>query len=171
MEKKIFEELPKILLRQGRIKEAANKSMTLFYLLNYQPTQVNIKVEISKRVLKSAKYQWRSFYGLPVKTVTVESAFASKLLACVNRKRQANRDFYDVYFYLKKGIKPDEELLREATGLGMEEYLKIVYRHIEESLQNKDILRGIGELVDEKQKIWIKNNLKKELLGRLSVLY
>ena len=41
--------------------------MTLFYLLNYQPTQVNIKDEISERVLKSAKCQWRSFYGFASK--------------------------------------------------------------------------------------------------------
>lgn len=165
--REMFEDLPHILLKHGRIKEGTNKEKTLFFLLNYEPEQMNIKVEISTLVLNSARYEWRNFYGIEVKTVTIESAFASKLLACVNRKRQANRDFYDVYFYLKKGIIPDAEVIEEATGKTIEEYLKITRDHVEKNLVSRDILRGMGELVDESQKVWIKNNLKRELLGRL----
>lgn len=167
MEKEIFEVLPKILLKHGRIKEGTNKELTLFYLLNYEPGQTNIKVEISKRVLKSMEYEWRNFYGISVKALKMEHSFAGKLLACVNRKRQANRDFYDVNFYLKKGIRPDEEVIAEATRMTVVKYFKVVRKHVEKNLTERDILRGMGELVDERQKIWIKNNLKRELLGRL----
>lgn len=167
VEREIFEALPKILLRHGKIKEGVNKELTLFYLLNYEPGQASIKVEISKRVLKSMEYEWRNFYGVSVKTLKIEHSFAGKLLTCVNRKRQANRDFYDVNFYLKKGIVPDEEVIAEATGMTVAKYFKVVREHVEKNLGERDILRGMGELVDERQKIWIKNNLKKELLGRL----
>jgi len=166
-ERDVFEGLPHVLLKQGRIKEGTCKEKTLFFLINYEAEQMNIKVEISTSVLAFAKYEWRNFYGVEVKTVTIESAFASKLLACVNRKRQANRDFYDVYFYLKKGVTPDAELIKEATGKSVEDYLKIVREHVDKNLMTRDILRGMGELVDEKQKIWIKNRLKRELLERL----
>lgn len=168
--RELFEALPHVLMKHGVIKEGTNKEKTLFFLLNYEPEQMNIKIEISTKVLLSAKYEWRNFYGVSVKTVTRESAFASKLLACVNRKRQANRDFYDVNFYLKKGIVPDEELIKEATGKTVEEYFKIVRKQVEKNLITSDMLRGMGELVDAKQKHWIKNNLKDELLGRLDLV-
>jgi len=38
-----------------------------------------------------------------------------------------------------------------------------------EKFDNKYILQGLGELLDAKQKDWVKNNLKKDLIFQLKL--
>ena len=38
------------------------------------------------------------------------------------------------------------------------------------SMSNRNILAGMGELIDAKQKAWIKSNLKKDALFLLKVM-
>ena len=99
-----------------------------------------------------------------------ENAFANKLLACTKRKKIAYRDFYDVYFYVKKGVFANKNIIERESGKKYKEYLGYLVRFIERNLTNKNILHGLGELINEKQKYWIKNNLKKELINRINYL-
>lgn len=162
--------LPQIVLKYGQIKEQKDKRYTIFYLLSYKKGSQNIKIEISKRINFPYSYYFENFYGTEVKILSEVDSFATKLLACTTRNRLANRDFYDVYFYLKKGVYPNEKIIKKIAGCDLIAYLEYLIKFIEKNLNNKTILHGIGELVDENQKIWIKKNLKKELLNRLKYL-
>ena len=163
--KKIVSE---ILVKSGQIKEEYNKRYTLFYLLNYQKENQNIKIEISKRIQYKYDYIVKNFYGTDVNIVNEPDAFATKLLACTTRNRLAHRDFYDVYFYLKKGVIPNEKIIENLTGKSLRSYLKYLIEFIDKNINSRSILHGLGELINEKQKVWIKNNLKKELVNRLN---
>lgn len=163
--KKIISE---ILIKYGQIKEEYNKRFTLFYLLNYKKENQNIKIEISKRTQYNYDYIIKNFYGTDVKILNQSDAFATKLLTCTTRNRLANRDFYDVYFYLKKGIIPNEKIIESTVNMDLRSYLKFLIEFIEKNISSKTILHGLGELIDEKQKVWIKSNLKKELINRLN---
>jgi len=162
--------IPKILIKNGQLKEESDKRFTLFYLVNYQKENQNIKIEISKRTQYKYDYVIENFYGTDVKILNQSDAFATKLLACTTRNRLANRDFYDAYFYLKKGIIPNEKIIESSINKNLSSYLKFLVEFIEKNISSKTILHGLGELTDEKQKVWIKNNLKKELINRLDYL-
>ena len=162
--------IPKILIKNGQLKEESDKRFTLFYLVNYQKENQNIKIEISKRTQYKYDYVIENFYGTDVKILNQSDAFATKLLACTTRNRLANRDFYDAYFYLKKGIIPNEKIIESSINKNLSSYLKFLVEFIEKNISSKTILHGLGELIDEKQKVWTKNNLKKELINRLDYL-
>lgn len=160
--------IPKILIKNGQLKDESNKRFTLFYLLNYQKENQNIKIEISKRMQYKYDYVIKNFYGTDVNILNESDSFATKLLACTTRNRLANRDFYDVLFYLKKGVLPNEILIKNTTKKDIRSYIEYLIKFIDKNISSRSILHGLGELIDEKQKVWIKNNLKKELIYRLN---
>ena len=166
----VFKTLPKLIVKFGSIKEAYEKRYTLFYLLNYQKGAKNIKLEISKRKNEFITYRSANFYGTDVKIMVESDAFTTKLLAATTRNRIAYRDFYDIYFYLQKGVEINNKLIKAITGKDTKAYLKYLSKFIEKNITSRTILHGLGELVDEKQKVWIKNNLKQELINRLSFI-
>ena len=127
----VIKVIPKILVKNGQIKEEYNKRYTIFYLLNYQKESQNIKIEISKRIQYKYDYVIKNFYGTDVKILNQSDAFATKLLACTTRSRLANRDFYDVYFYLKRGIIPNEKIIKNITSKGLRSYLEYLIKFIE----------------------------------------
>jgi len=159
--------MPSILKKYGEIIEKRDKFYTYFYLLSYKKEQRQIKIEISKRNTLSS-YIISNFYGVDVKIQKIEDAFATKLLACTTRNKIAYRDFYDVLFYLKKGIIPNQEVIKKITNKDLGDYLKDLKSLIEKKVSNQLVLQSIGELIDEKQKNFIKTQFKTELINRLS---
>ena len=156
-----------ILMKYGEIKDESNKHFTYFFLLSYEKGEKAIKVEISKRYPPESSYLTANFYGTDVKIVMIKDSFATKLLACATRKRTAYRDFYDVLFYLKKGVVPNEEIIKKVIKKDTKSYLLSLRKFIMKNVTNRKVMQGIGELIDEKQKDWIRKNFKKELLARL----
>jgi len=51
----------------------------------------------------------------------------------------------------------------DRSGKNIKDYLAECIKFAE-GVNNQNILMGLGELVDEKQKDWIKKNLKNEVL-------
>lgn len=160
--------LPNILKKYGEIIESYDKYSTLFYLLSYEKKQRQIKIEISKRDVVS-NYHLSNFYGIDIYIQNVEDAFATKLLACTTRKKIAYRDFYDVLFYLKKGVNPNEEIIKKITGKNTVDYLNYLKEFIEKNVTNQKVIEAIGELVNEKQKNFLRKDFKNELLSYLNL--
>lgn len=163
----VYGQIRKILQRYGKIRDEADKVNTLYFMLSYGEGEHGVKVEISKRIKEKNSYETKNFYGTDVLVVKLEDAFANKLVAATERKRTANRDFYDIFFLLKMSTRYNEGIVTERTGKSGLEYLGSLSRFIEKNISENTILEGIGELVDENKKTWIKKNLKKELLGLL----
>ncbi|MCS6956773.1 MAG: nucleotidyl transferase AbiEii/AbiGii toxin family protein [Patescibacteria group bacterium] len=159
--------LPEILKKYGSIVESYDKFFTLFYLLSYEKNFRLIKIEVSKRNILSS-YQISNFYGTDVLIQKIEDAFATKLLACTTRKNIAYRDFYDVLFYIKKGILPNENIIKKVAKKNLIDYLILLKKISEKEITNQKILQAIGELVNQKQKNSIKNNFKEEFIKYLS---
>jgi predicted nucleotidyltransferase component of viral defense system len=156
-----------ILKEYGSIEEDEDKRNTIFFLLRYRKGAHGVKIEISKRPQEEVEYEFKNFYGVRVKCLKVEDAFASKLAAATERKRTAGRDFYDVYFFLKNNYDFNEKIVEERTGGSTEEYLRYLRKFIDEKITNKMVLGGVGELIEEDKKDWIRNKFKDELLAQL----
>ncbi len=164
-------ELEKILKKMGTIKDCQNKFYTLFYLLNYEKDERNIKIEISKRLELPVNYQVANFYGIDVLTMKIEDAFATKILACLTRKKIAFRDFFDLNFYLSKGIAPNKKIIFAKTNKSLKENIKEIIKIVNQKITNKNILNAIGELIDNKEKEKIRKFFKDELLRKLKFFY
>jgi len=146
-----------------KIKDKTLKRNTVFFLLSYEEESHNIKIEISKRDFPNT-YEIKDFYGLTAKVLTRPDIFAHKLVAATDRKKITSRDFFDILYFFKQRWTINEEIIILRTQKTLKEYLKYLANFIEKNLTSKNVLLGLGELLDEKQKIQVKNDLKKDLL-------
>lgn len=160
----VFKKIKKILRKYGSIKDSYIKRNTIFALLSYGDAEHNIKIEISTRsIAPDIKdfYEFKEHLGISMPAAKKEYLFAGKLAALVSRKITAARDIYDVHYFAKNNWDMDREALKILTGKNVRDCLKQCVSTIEKMPGNQ-ILQGIGELVDEKEKKWVKKNLKSE---------
>ena len=163
-EKFVFEEINKILKKyqELEIREAIIKHYTIFFLLSYGKGEHTVKIEISRRPTKS-NFVIKNYLGIAINVTTKKDAFANKLVALTDRKKTAMRDLFDIYYFFSQGWEINEEIIKLKTGLSLKEYLSKCIEFIEQ-LSDRHILEGLGELVNNKQKDWIRNSLKKDTI-------
>jgi predicted nucleotidyltransferase component of viral defense system len=135
---------------------------------SYEKGYRKMQVDVSSRQFDDS-YQVEQFYGLSIKTLTPDSLFAHKLCAVLNRKKFQNRDLYDVWFMLDKDFPVNEEIVKVRMNKDLKTYLQEVIGHIKAKVNTNRMLDGLGELLDEKGKYWVKNYLLDELLALLEM--
>ena len=166
----VFERVKTILEMHGTVKQAQKKRYTLFFLLSYHDEVKdgqNVKVEISTRNLE-AHYQELEFFGMPLKVMVEEDMVACKLIALHQRIGKANRDIFDVWYFLDKKWSINKELLERRTGYRFTEFLDLCIQDLEQ-MSDQGILAGLGELLTAKQKIWVKRELRRKTIQLLKL--
>lgn len=158
----IFSKIENICKRYGDVKEKYIKRFTILLLLSYGDKDHNIKIEISTRV-NSNSYELKKYLGIPILAAKSDSLFTNKLVALCGRRKVAMRDVYDIYFFMKNNFEINKEILKFWTGKDVADYLNDCIKAIED-IKESEILQGLGEVLDEKEKTWVRNNLKKEAL-------
>ena len=167
----VFEEVKSILEKFGTIKTADKKRFSLIYILAYEDKEIeaqNVKVEINKRNFGS-NYEIKSYLGIPVKVMVREDMIANKLVALYERIGKTNRDVYDSWFFLSKDWAINKEIVEKRTGMTFRDFLVTIIEVVNQ-FSNKHMLAGMGELLTDKQKVWVKNKLKDELIFLLNLL-
>ncbi len=165
----VFKKITKIVGGQGELIENRDKYFTLFWLLRYEKGVNHIKIEISKRSFGN-KYEVKNYLGLSALVMRPEDMFANKLAALLGRKRLANRDVFDIWFMLNNHWDLNEALLKSRTNTDSKKYLQKCLDLLEKKPPT-NILDGMGELLDNKTKIWAKENLIKETIFLLKAAY
>jgi predicted nucleotidyltransferase component of viral defense system len=157
-----------LLSKKYDIKDQSIKYNTLFWLVSYGKGLANIKVEVSTRDTSLNHYSLKSLYGVNVKVMDISDMIAHKMIALIDRKILANRDLFDVHYFLSTSYANDVnyEIIKDRTGKGPVEFYKDLYEFVSE-VDNSTILNGLGEVLDKGQKDWVKAKLKTELLGLL----
>ncbi len=158
----VFGRLRDILPQFGTLTEAQDKQYTLFFLLNYQRGERGLKVEISKRPLRS-EYAIKNYLGISMLVMKQEDMAASKLAALLTRRKFASRDVFDVWFFLKNKWDIDEDVLREKTGLSLKGALQKAEEQVR-AIKQTELLAGLGDLLDAKQKAWVKSKLVEDVI-------
>lgn len=158
----VFKKMKIISANHGVIREAREKYYTFFFLISYAKGKQSVKIDISKRPL-TAKFSRKSFLGIPVLVMEPEDMVTSKLAALLTRKKFAARDVFDLWFFLKNKWEINEASLKEKTGLELKPALRQAAKIVKAVNPNR-ILAGMGELLDKKQKTWVKANLTKETI-------
>lgn len=98
----------------------------------------------------------------------VEDMFTHKLCALTNRKSIAGRDVFDIYYFLKDNIKINHEIIKQRTNMDVSEYIDYSIYTIKD-IKKTSLLNGIGELVDEDVKSFVKNKLQDETINLLGI--
>ena len=98
--------------------------------------------------------------------MTKEDMAANKLAALLTRKHLATRDIFDVWFFLKHQWPINDRLLQEKTNLPIATALKKAQDTIK-NVKKIELLGGLGELLDAKQKSWAKDHLIEDTIFQL----
>lgn len=159
-----------IIKKHGEIKEFRNKRFTLFFLLDYEKNYPNIKLEFNKRIWKNNNYETVWLLGVGIKIDDKKTMFSNKLVAISERKTIVARDLFDVHYFLKLKYPLNEELIKERTGKTLGEYLDYLKKFIVKNYSKKNVLQGLGEILDERQKDWSKDHLISETIKELDDL-
>ena len=163
----VFSKMGDILKEFGIIREKHKKLHTLFFMLSYDDRAQNIKVEVNRRSFGS-RYELKHYLGISMLVMVKEDMLAHKLAAMIERGKTANRDIFDVWFFLKNNWSVNRDIVETRTKMAFKEYLEKCVRFIESASQ-RGILHGMGELLDEKQKAWVRTNLIKDAAFLLKV--
>ena len=164
----VFKKIEKILKKYGTLKDKQVKKFNLFYFLSYEEKAVNIKIEINRREFGS-QYEIKSYLGIPMKVMVRKDMFAHKLVAMYERIGKANRDIFDVWFFSKNDWSINKNIVEKRTNLSFDKFLNKCISTLKD-LPNRSILKGLGEVLDEKQKIWAKNHLKEDVIFNLKLM-
>jgi len=166
----VFGQIKKILESYGTLKEASKKRFNLSFILSYKNKDLNaqnVKVDINRRNFGS-QYEVKSYLGISMKVMVEEDITANKLVAMYERFGKTNRDIFDVWFFLHNNWPVNKKLVECRTSLMYKEFLQKCIDSLEK-VSNKNILSGMGELLDEKQKNWVKSKLKTETIFLLKL--
>lgn len=106
-------------------------------------------------------YELKEHLGISMLVAKKPYLFASKLAAFTLRSETAMRDIYDIWFFAKNNWDIDTEVLKTRTNKRVKEHLASCVALIEQ-IKDNQILQGLGELLSEKEKAWVKTHLRKE---------
>lgn len=164
----VFEKIKEILQRYGTVKEAEIKRFNIICILAYEgklPGAQNVKIDINRRAFGST-YEVKSYLGISLQVMVRDDMFAHKLCAMAERIGDANRDIFDVWYFLEKGWDFNKKIVEARSGMGYKDFLQHCIILLE-GLESKSLLSGLGELLDAKQKAWVKAKLKSETIFHL----
>jgi predicted nucleotidyltransferase component of viral defense system len=153
----IFTKIEVIAKNYGKLKDLRKKRYSLFFLLSYEEKVQNIKIEINCRSFGS-RYEIKTYLGISMLVMIKEDMFANKLVAMYERLGKTNRDIYDIWFFLKNNWSINKNIVEHRTNMSFQELLQKCIDLLEKT-SNRNILSGIGELLDEKKKAWAKEHL------------
>jgi len=164
----IIEAVTDILNKKYVIKDHSEKFNTLFWLVSYGEGLSNIKVEISTRKTPFNHYEPKILYGSSINVLSIGDMIAHKLVSIQDRPVVANRDIFDVHYFLGTPFASqiNHRIIKQRT----DKYSFAFYNDLYEFLKDynpRSILEGLGEVLDPSQKDWARVKLIPELLGLL----
>jgi predicted nucleotidyltransferase component of viral defense system len=164
---RVFEQLEKTARQYGTLRESRRKRFSLLVVLSYDESSANIKIEVNRRMFGS-RYELKTYLGVAMQVMIREDMFAHKLMAMHERIGKTSRDIYDVWFSLKNRWPINKTIVEQRAGMPFRKVLEECIMQIEK-LPNRNILRGLGELLTDRQKNWAKNKLKPDVLFLLKL--
>lgn len=156
----------KLLDGKFEIKDKCVKYRTIFWALSYGAGLAKIKVEISTRDAVLNTYNIFPLYGVNIRSIVVGDMIVYKLMALRERKVMANRDLFDIHYFLssKWAGEVNNEIIEKLSGRKVKNFYNETLEFL--SMVNNDrILEGLGEVLTEAQKDWAKARLLTELRG------
>lgn len=164
-EKTVYEKVRKILLKYGKIFDEAMKFYGPIIVLDYGAGERKLKIEISNRQWDN-HYERKNLLGINMQVMVAPDMFAHKLCALLDRGELTNRDIFDSWFFMQKQTPINKEIIETRMGMPLADYIQKCIDHIE-SMSDRGILNGLGELMDEDMKKFVRKRLRVETISLL----
>lgn len=124
-----------------------------------------MKVEISVRPFDN-RYEIKNLLGINMKVLVQADMFAHKLCALLDRNTLTNRDIFDCWFFMQKQTPVNKKIVESRMEVPYSEYLQKCIDTLE-AMSDKGILQGLGELMDNDLKNFVRTKLRTETIGLL----
>jgi predicted nucleotidyltransferase component of viral defense system len=161
----VYEKVRKILLKYGKIFDEAKKFYGIIIVLDYAVGDRKLKVEISNRRYEN-HYEIKNLLGINIKIMSLQDMFSHKLCALLDRNAVTNRDIFDCWFFMQKQVPINQAIVEIRMNMPLAEYLQKCIEQIE-SMSDKGLLNGLGELMDNNMKKFVRTKLRTEFLALL----
>jgi predicted nucleotidyltransferase component of viral defense system len=162
-EEVVYLKVRNILLKYGKITDEAKKFFGPILVLDYGFGERKLKVEISNRIFDN-RYEIKNLLGINMKVMALPDMFAHKICALLDRNAITNRDIFDCWFFMQKQTPVNKNIVEHRMGIPFRNYLQKC-TDLLESMNDKGILQGMGELMDDELKAFVKTNLRKETIS------
>ena len=164
-EKTVYEKVRRILLKYGKIFDEALKFYGPIIVLDYGVGERKLKVEISNRQWKN-QYERKNLLGINMEVMVAPDMFAHKLCALLDWEELTNRDIFDSWFFMQKQMPINKEIVETRMEMSLADYIQKCINHLEK-MSDRGILNGLGELMDEEMKKFVRTKLRTETISML----
>ena len=164
--KEFIDKMSSLLSAKFEIKDQSAKYNTLFWLVSYGTGLANIKVEVSTRDNPYNHYNLVPFYGTTIRVIDLKDMMAHKLVAVTERGILANRDLFDIHYFLglPEASQVNYQIIKHRTGKDPKEFYLFLLKYLDK-INSNSILSGLGEVLTDSQKDWAKAKLIIEIKG------
>ncbi|HCC85717.1 MAG TPA: hypothetical protein DEQ06_03820 [Porphyromonadaceae bacterium] len=164
-EKQVYEKVRAILLKYGAIHDEAMKFYGPLIVLNYGYGERKLKVEISNRQWND-RYEIKNLLGIEMKVMAAPYMFAHKLCTLLDRSEVTSRDIFDSWFFMQRKTPLSKSTVENRMQIPLDQYLQKCIDLLEK-VQDRKLLFGLGELMDDEMKKFVRTKLRSETLSLL----
>lgn len=161
----VYEKIRSILLKYGKITDEAKKFFGPILVLDYGFGERKLKVEISNRIFDN-HYEIKNLLGINMKVMVLPDMFAHKLCALLDRNAVTSRDIFDCWFFMQKQTPVTKSIVETRMQMPFSDYLQKCINLLE-SMSDKGLLHGLGELMTDEMKTFVKTKLRTETISLL----
>ncbi len=161
-EKTVSEKIREILLKYGSIHDEASKFFGPLIVLDYGIGERKLKVEISNRKFED-KYEIRNLLGINMKVMIGPDMFAHKLCALLDRSSVTGRDIFDCWFFMKNHTPLNKDIVETRMNIPLADYIQKCIILVE-SVNDRSLLHGVGDLMNDDIKKFVRKKLKTETI-------
>lgn len=159
----VYKKVRSILIKYGAIFDEAKKYYGPLVVLDYGIGERKLKIEISNRSFGDA-YEIKNLLGINIKVMVLPDMFAHKICALLDRSTVVNRDIFDCWFFMQNRTPLNVRILETRMQIPFKDYLQKCIDHLE-SINKRNLLSGMGDLIDEKMKMYVRTNLLADTIG------
>ncbi|MDP3358442.1 MAG: nucleotidyl transferase AbiEii/AbiGii toxin family protein [Lutibacter sp.] len=163
----VYEKIRAIVLKYGKIHDEAIKHYGLVMVLDYGSGERKLKLEISNRQF-SNHYELKNLLGISMRVMTRPDMFAHKVCALLDRSTFTNRDLFDCWFFMQQQTPINKQIVEERMKKPLADYLQDCIGYLEK-MSDKNMLQGLGELLDEDLKKFVKTKLRLETIALFKI--
>ena len=161
----VYDKVRSILLKYGKITDEDKKFYGPILVLDYGVDERKLKVEISVRQFDN-RYEIKNLLGINMKILVQPDMFAHKICALLDRKTVTNRDIFDCWFFMQKQTPVNKSIIESRMEISYCDYLQKCIEALE-NMSDKGLLQGLGELMDNDLKHFVRTKLRTETIGLL----
>jgi predicted nucleotidyltransferase component of viral defense system len=161
----VYEKVRKIILKYGTIYDEAPKFYGPLIVLDYGTGERKLKVEIYSRIFKN-RYEIKNLLGINMKVMVLSDMFAHKLCALLDRNSMTSLDIFDCWFFLKNQFPVNKDIVESRMHMSFTDYIQKCIDRLD-SVNDKGLLQGVGELMDNEMKKFVRTKLRTETIKLL----